>query len=117
MRIIVGAGEVKYDGWVSTQENELNLLSIEQWENLSKNDDIEAILAEHVWEHLSYEDGLKAAENCYKFLKPGGYVRCAVPDKNFRNQWYQNIPQMFSHKNNPQNNIIYKSHTYKSDFQ
>ena len=32
MRIIVGAGKVKYDGWISTQENELNLLSIEQWE-------------------------------------------------------------------------------------
>ena len=91
MRIIVGAGKVKYDGWISTQENELNLLSIEQWENIAQNGDIEAILAEHVWEHLSYEDGVKAAENCYKFLKPGGYVRCAVPDKNFRNQWYQNM--------------------------
>lgn len=91
MRIIVGAGKTKYNGWVSTQENELNLLSIDQWENISKNDDIEAILAEHVWEHLSYEDGIKAAENCYKFLKPGGYVRCAVPDKNFKNEWYQNM--------------------------
>ena len=62
MRIIIGAGKVKYDGWVSTQENELNLLSIDQWENIAKNDDIEAILAEHVWEHLSYEDGVKAAK-------------------------------------------------------
>ena len=91
MRIIVGAGKVKYDGWVSTQENELNLLSVEQWENITKGDEIEAILAEHVWEHLTYEEGLKAAENCYKFLKPGGYIRCAVPDKNFRNEWYQNM--------------------------
>ena len=36
MRIIVGAGKTKYNGWVSTQENELNLLSIDQWENISK---------------------------------------------------------------------------------
>ena len=36
LRIIVGAGKVKYDGWVSTQESELNLLSIEQWEILQK---------------------------------------------------------------------------------
>ena len=84
MRIIVGAGKVKYDGWVSTQKSEFNLLSIEQWENITKDNEIEAILAEHVWEHLTYEEGLKAAENCYKFLKPGGYIRCAVPDKNFR---------------------------------
>ena len=26
MRIIVGAGKTKYNGWISTQEQELNLL-------------------------------------------------------------------------------------------
>ena len=91
MKIIVGAGKTKYNGWVSTQENELNLLNLEQWERLKENEEIEAILAEHVWEHLSLEDGIKAAENCYKFLKPGGYVRCAVPDKNFKNALYQSM--------------------------
>ena len=34
MKIIVGAGKTKYNGWVSTQENELNLLNLEQWERL-----------------------------------------------------------------------------------
>ena len=91
MKIIVGAGKTKYNGWVSTQENELNLLNLEQWERLKENEEIEAILAEHVWEHLSLEDGIKAAENCYKFLKPGDYVRCAVPDKNFKNALYQSM--------------------------
>ena len=52
---------------------------------------ISNILAEHVWEHLSYEDGLIAARNCYKYLKPGGMIRVAVPDGNFRNDWYQNM--------------------------
>ena len=74
MRIIVEPGKVKYDGWVSTQENELNLPIIDQWEKITKDNEIEAILAEHVWEHLTYEEGLKAAENCYKFLKSGGYI-------------------------------------------
>ena len=91
MRIIVGAGKTKYNGWISTQEQELNLLSIDQWNNLIKSGEIEAILAEHVWEHLSYEDGEIAAKNCYRFLKPGGYIRCVVPDKNFKNEWYQNM--------------------------
>lgn len=91
MKIIVGAGKTKYDGWVSTQENELDLLSIDQWEKLTKDSEIEAILAEHVWEHLSYEDGIQAAQNCFKYLTVGGYVRCAVPDKNFKNDWYQNM--------------------------
>ena len=83
MKIIVGAGKTKYDGWISTQEDELNLLNMEQWENLKGDKEIEAILAEHVWEHLSLEEGKEAAKNCFRFLKEGGYVRGAVPDKNF----------------------------------
>ena len=46
MKIIVGAGKTKYDGWISTQEDELNLLNMEQWENLKGDKEIEAILAE-----------------------------------------------------------------------
>jgi predicted SAM-dependent methyltransferase len=94
MRIILGAGQSEYQGWVSTQESELNLLSLSDWQKLFSIDSIDAMLAEHVWEHLSYEDGIKAAGNCYKYLKPGGYIRCAVPDKNFRNEWYQNMVQV-----------------------
>jgi predicted SAM-dependent methyltransferase len=52
---------------------------------------ITAILAEHVWEHLTFEEGVQAAKNCYKYLKPGGYVRCAVPDGYFPDEEYQNI--------------------------
>ena len=65
MKIIVGAGKTKYNGWVSTQENELNLLNLEQWERLKENEEIEAILAEHVWEHLSLEDGIKETAKWY----------------------------------------------------
>ena len=62
---------------------------MEQWEKLKGDKEIEAILAEHVWEHLSLEEGKEAAKNCFRFLKEGGYVRCAVPDKNFKNALYQ----------------------------
>ena len=41
---------------------------------------IDAILAEHVWEHLAEEEGLAAAKCCYRYLRPGGYLRVAVPD-------------------------------------
>lgn len=47
-------------------------------------------LAEHVWEHMTYEEGCQAAKNCYDYLADGGYLRVAVPDRNFRNEWYQN---------------------------
>lgn len=94
MKVIIGAGQTKHEGWILTQEEDLNLLSITDWNELFKEESIDALLAEHVWEHLTLEEGVKAAENCYKYLKPGGYIRCAVPDKNFRNEWYQNMVQV-----------------------
>lgn len=41
---------------------------------------IDAIYASHVWEHLYYEDGVFALNECYRVCKPGGYVRLVVPD-------------------------------------
>jgi len=91
MKIIIGAGRTQIDGWVSTQENEINLIDEETWKKKYELNSITNILAEHVWEHLSYEDGMLAAKNCYKYLKSGGMIRVAVPDGNFRNDWYQNM--------------------------
>ena len=38
------------------------------------------MLAEHVWEHLVPEDSAAAARNLHVLLRPGGYLRIAVPD-------------------------------------
>lgn len=94
LRVILGAGQTKYDGWIKTQESELNLLCTDDWKKLFELESIDAFLAEHVWEHLTYEEGIIAAKSCYNYLKSGGYIRCAVPDKNFRNEWYQNMVQV-----------------------
>ncbi|WP_127585400.1 class I SAM-dependent methyltransferase [Paenibacillus koleovorans] len=94
MKVVLGAGRTKYEGWLSTQEEELNLLASEDWNRLFTEESIDALLAEHVWEHLTYEEGGVAANHCFQFLKPGGYIRCAVPDKNFRNEWYQQMVQI-----------------------
>lgn len=95
MKVVIGAGQYNNNpGWIHTDENELNLLYLTQWERTFEKNSISAILAEHVWEHLSYEEGVKAAEICYTFLKPGGYVRCAVPDGFFRDKAYQQTIQI-----------------------
>jgi len=94
MKVVLGAGNTSCDGWLSKEENELNLLSCADWSNLFVLESIDAMLAEHVFEHLSYEEGVVAAKNCFQYLKPGGYIRCAVPDKNFKNEWYQNMVQI-----------------------
>lgn len=62
MKIIIGAGKTRYEGWEATQESDLNLLSVSDWNKLFQINSIDAMLAEHVWEHLSYEDGILAAK-------------------------------------------------------
>jgi predicted SAM-dependent methyltransferase len=92
IRIVIGAGVYNNNpGWIHTQENEIDLLDEGTWKNRFESRSITAILAEHVWEHLTYEEGMEAAKICYKYLKPGGYIRCAVPDAFFPDETYQNI--------------------------
>lgn len=108
MKIVIGAGDTSYDGWYHTQESELNLLQEETFTTLIPQKDAECFLAEHVWEHLTFNEGVIAAKNCFNHLRDGGYLRLAVPDRNFKNEWYQNMVQVggpgpkdhpaFSHK-------------------
>ena len=94
MRVIIGAGKTVLDGWISTQEADLNLLNRTDFARLFENEKPTAFLAEHVWEHMTYEEGCIAARNCFDYLQDGGYIRVAVPDKNFQNEWYQNMVQI-----------------------
>lgn len=120
MKIIIGAGRTSYPGWVSTQEGELNLLCREDFARILGGKKAQAFLAEHVWEHMTYEEGCQAARNCFDFLDDGGYVRSAVPDANFRNEWYQNMVKIggngdpshpaFTHK------IVYDYRTFAQVF-
>jgi predicted SAM-dependent methyltransferase len=92
MKVVVGAGEYHNNpGWIHSQEQELNLLDESTWRNKFAENSLSAILAEHIWEHLTYEEGVEAAKVCYQFLAPNGYIRCAVPDGFFQNEEYQNI--------------------------
>ncbi|WP_186577018.1 class I SAM-dependent methyltransferase [Aquibacillus kalidii] len=95
LKVVIGAGEYHNNpGWLRTQETELNLLRKRDWEKKFGSNSLAAILAEHVWEHLSYEEGIIAARNCFDFLSEDGYVRCAVPDGFFRNKEYQRTVQV-----------------------
>lgn len=94
MKIILGAGKTEAKGWISTQENELDVSNESDFAKLYLEQSIDAMLSEHVWEHMIKADGIKSAKNCFKYLKPGGYIRCAVPDANFRNEKYQQMIQV-----------------------
>ncbi|MDD2648972.1 MAG: hypothetical protein PHI27_09750 [Eubacteriales bacterium] len=91
MKLIIGAGSTVQEGFVSTQQSELDMLRREDFEKYTKSGEITALLAEHVFEHLTPAQARIAAKNCFDFLASGGYLRAAVPDGFFRNEWYQNI--------------------------
>lgn len=94
IRVILGAGASVQNGWISTQEDELNVMRRADFARITEPESVDAFLAEHVWEHMTEEEGRNAAANCFAYLKPGGYLRCAVPDANFRNAAYQQMVQV-----------------------
>jgi predicted SAM-dependent methyltransferase len=79
-RIVVGSEGICALGWIPTDMDFLNLCSTTDWERLVQPGSLDAILAEHVWEHLDPADAEQAALNCFRFLRPGGHLRAAVPD-------------------------------------
>ncbi len=78
-RIVIGASGLFEPGWLPTEITFVNLLKPGDWSRLFVPNSLDAMLAEHVWEHLTQEEGLIAARTCYKYLKNGGYLprRCA----------------------------------------
>ena len=79
-KIVLGAAHKRMSGWIGTDIHELNILNNDDWERYFAKNSIDALLAEHVWEHLTLEEGRAAAALCFRFLQPGGYLRVAVPD-------------------------------------
>lgn len=94
LRIIIGASGQDYPGWVQTQQSDLDLAEPSHWERRFRPGSIEAILMEHVWEHLDPAEAAIAARICFAYLTPGGYIRCAVPDGLFPNVEYQRTVQV-----------------------
>ena len=94
MNVIIGAGEQRWDGWIPTHQDELDLLDEVSWKRFFGDRLPDKLLCEHVFEHLSLEEGKHAAGIIFCYLKPGGYIRLAVPDAYFTNEEYQRIIQV-----------------------
>jgi predicted SAM-dependent methyltransferase len=89
IRVIVGAGGTTQPGWLSLEENQLDIRDYYQWAERFAPSSIDAILAEHVLEHIPPTEAETAARNFFRFLKPGGYARIAVPDGYHPDPQYQ----------------------------
>lgn len=80
LRLVIGAGGRRSAGWINTDHDTLDLLDEAQWQAYFQPGTVDALLAEHVWEHLHPDQALAAARRCFAYLRPGGYLRLAVPD-------------------------------------
>lgn len=80
LNVVLGAGPTEFPGWFNTDYEVLNIVSSRDWAQLFAPETIDGLLSEHVLEHLSEEQGGIAVRECYRYLKPGGLFRVAVPD-------------------------------------
>jgi len=88
MKVIIGANETAQRGFLSTNRPLLDLRVESTFRKLVAPDSVEVFFAEHVWEHLSYDDGRAGAALCRKYLRPRGVLRIAVPDRLHPNRDY-----------------------------
>jgi len=79
-KIIAGSAATTQAGWVSADYPLLDLTDARTFAAIIDSRSVSNFLAEHVWEYLSPEDGVRAGANCFKVLKQGGALRIAVPD-------------------------------------
>jgi predicted SAM-dependent methyltransferase len=79
-RIVIGSSGWFDFGWIPTEQHFLDLTKPADWERHFPPNSLDAMLAEHVWEHLTADEAHTAVKTCFTYLKPGGYLRIAVPD-------------------------------------
>lgn len=93
-RVIIGASDQEYPGWIRTQESDLRLHVRSDWEQRFAPASISHLLAEHVWEHLDPAEARESARIVADYLVPGGRFRVAVPDGLMPNEEYQRNVQV-----------------------
>jgi predicted SAM-dependent methyltransferase len=88
LNVILGAGPVTIQGWLATDAAVLDVTSGRDWRRLFTPGSIDRLMAEHLFEHLSEPECATAFTECFRYLKPGGLLRIAVPDGNRKDPEY-----------------------------
>lgn len=81
VKIILGAAETFKSGWYSTNECWLDIANDLHWHKVFQGKKLVThAVAEHVFEHLTYEQAQRALKNIFNHMPAGGRIRIAVPD-------------------------------------
>lgn len=74
LKVQFGCGGNKLDGW-QNHDSEVDITKRLPYEDNS----VDAILLEHVWEHIDPHSALRCLDECRRILKSGGLLRLCVP--------------------------------------
>ena len=88
LRLIIGSSSTTQAGWISSESLWLDILQPTDWQKYFEVNTVDALLAEHVFEHIEPELLVHALDQIFLYLRPGGYIRIAVPDGNHPDDSY-----------------------------
>lgn len=84
LRLNIGCGQVKLPGWVNIDIDPSADLVLDVRKGLPFDaSSVDFIYNEHLFEHLTYEDGGHLLAECHRCLKTRGVLRIAMPDLDF----------------------------------
>jgi predicted SAM-dependent methyltransferase len=90
IKIIVGAAETYQPGWYSTNQQWLDITKHSDWDKVFQGKRlISHVVAEHVFEHLTYEECGEALANISAHMVDHARIRIAVPDGYHPDPTYQ----------------------------
>ena len=117
MKVIIGAGEQHRDGWTPTQKEQLDLTRPESFATYFGKSRADALLCEHVWEHLHPREAVAAAKLVFEHLKPGGFLRVAVPDGNHPDPHYLALVAVHGPGPAHDHQVLYTLDTFSGVFE
>lgn len=80
IKLVIGAGDMRYDGWIHTDIPALNMVKPQDWQRFFQPGTIQRIVSEHVVEHITSEQFAAFLHVARTYLAAGGRIRIAVPD-------------------------------------
>jgi predicted SAM-dependent methyltransferase len=96
-RVYIGASDVRLVGFTAYEYKDLDVTKSEHFQKLFCPESIDVFHSEHTFEHISYENSLQAFKLFHQYLKPGGYVRVAVPGGHYRGKLHKRHPLDIQH--------------------
>ena len=82
-KLHLGASNSSLPGWLNSDvlPTDRSMVYLDATQRFPMNDNaFDYIMAEHMIEHIAYDDAVKMLRECHRVLKPGGRIRVATPD-------------------------------------